>query len=106
MFEQLLDSDDTFQSPDCWLKEDEHRVNCTFISKNKFIMIARLYHVIMHCPFFLWELNITHCLTQVGNLDIKCLFTPCHTSGHICYVVNGEPSAVFTGKKQFFLPLR
>lgn len=35
---------------------------------------------------------------EVGNLDVKCLFTPCHTSGHICYVVHGEPSAVFTGK--------
>jgi len=38
---------------------------------------------------------------QVGNLEIQCLFTPCHTSGHICYFlpsssVNDQP-AVFTG---------
>lgn len=38
---------------------------------------------------------------QVGNLEIQCLFTPCHTSGHICYylpssTVNEQP-AVFTG---------
>ncbi|XP_074638534.1 hydroxyacylglutathione hydrolase, mitochondrial-like isoform X2 [Acropora palmata] len=38
---------------------------------------------------------------KVGNLDVKCLFTPCHTSGHICYLVHGEPSAVFTGDTLF-----
>ncbi|KAJ7386289.1 hypothetical protein OS493_010695 [Desmophyllum pertusum] len=37
----------------------------------------------------------------VGNLDVQCLFTPCHTSGHICYVVSGQPSAVFTGDTLF-----
>ena len=39
---------------------------------------------------------------QVGNLEIQCLFTPCHTTGHICYYlpsssVNDQP-AVFTGE--------
>jgi hydroxyacylglutathione hydrolase len=38
---------------------------------------------------------------QVGNLEIQCLFTPCHTSGHICYYLPSssvnEQSAVFTG---------
>jgi len=38
-------------------------------------------------------------LLKVGNLDVQCLFTPCHTSGHICYVVSGQPSAVFTGRR-------
>ena len=40
---------------------------------------------------------------SIGNLDVRCLFTPCHTSGHICYYVasgaeaeNGN-KAVFTG---------
>jgi len=37
---------------------------------------------------------------KVGNLTIQCLFTPCHTTGHICYYVNsdskGSPPAVFT----------
>lgn len=38
---------------------------------------------------------------QVGNLEVQCLFTPCHTVGHICYYmpqssVNEHP-AVFTG---------
>ncbi|XP_032789380.1 hydroxyacylglutathione hydrolase, mitochondrial isoform X2 [Daphnia magna] len=42
---------------------------------------------------------------QVGNLEIQCLFTPCHTSGHICYYlppssVNGQ-AAVFTGDTLF-----
>lgn len=41
-------------------------------------------------------------LFQVGSLHVKCLSTPCHTSGHICYFVSkpgsSEPSAVFTGE--------
>ncbi len=40
---------------------------------------------------------------QIGELHVKCLFTPCHTSGHICYYVTGqegEPPAVFTGVLQ------
>ncbi|XP_048755690.1 hydroxyacylglutathione hydrolase, mitochondrial-like [Ostrea edulis] len=41
---------------------------------------------------------------KVGNLNVKCLFTPCHTTGHICYFVtstNGEQPAVFTGDTLF-----
>jgi len=38
---------------------------------------------------------------KVGKLNIRALFTPCHTTGHICYFVMGndetEPPAVFTG---------
>ena len=38
----------------------------------------------------------------IGSLNVKCLFTPCHTSGHICYYVtdpnSDAPSAVFTGQ--------
>ncbi|RXG53702.1 Hydroxyacylglutathione hydrolase, mitochondrial [Armadillidium vulgare] len=39
---------------------------------------------------------------SVGSLKIDCLFTPCHTQGHICYHVTNtdDPSqqtAVFTG---------
>lgn len=43
---------------------------------------------------------------QIGKLNVKCLFTPCHTSGHICYFVSdpaggdGDP-AVFTGDTLF-----
>ncbi|GFS07035.1 hydroxyacylglutathione hydrolase, mitochondrial [Elysia marginata] len=41
---------------------------------------------------------------KIGSLNIKCLFTPCHTTGHICYFVTGpsnsEP-AVFTGDTLF-----
>ncbi|KAF6035787.1 HAGH [Bugula neritina] len=36
---------------------------------------------------------------KVGSLQIECLFTPCHTTGHICYYVedvDNDP-AVFTG---------
>ena len=37
---------------------------------------------------------------QIGNIHVKALFTPCHTSGHICYYVTspGQTPAVFTGK--------
>lgn len=29
-------------------------------------------------------------IIQVGELEITCLSTPCHTSGHVCYVVTGN----------------
>ncbi|XP_005007446.1 hydroxyacylglutathione hydrolase, mitochondrial isoform X3 [Cavia porcellus] len=50
--------------------------------------------------------KVTHLSTlQVGSLNIKCLSTPCHTSGHICYFVTkpggSEPPAVFTGDTLF-----
>lgn len=42
---------------------------------------------------------------KVGNLDIKCLSTPCHTSGHICYFITSKEdptnAAVFTGDTLF-----
>ncbi|KAM9391385.1 hydroxyacylglutathione hydrolase, mitochondrial-like isoform 1-T1 [Pholidichthys leucotaenia] len=42
---------------------------------------------------------------KIGSLNIKCLFTPCHTTGHICYYVtkenSTEPPAVFTGDTLF-----
>ncbi|XP_028406745.1 hydroxyacylglutathione hydrolase, mitochondrial-like [Dendronephthya gigantea] len=41
---------------------------------------------------------------KIGNLHIKCLFTPCHTAGHICYYVTADvdkPGAVFTGDTLF-----
>ncbi|XP_067938092.1 hydroxyacylglutathione hydrolase, mitochondrial-like isoform X2 [Watersipora subatra] len=39
----------------------------------------------------------------VGSLNIECLFTPCHTSGHICYYVTDPDNdpAVFTGDTLF-----
>ncbi|XP_015242955.1 PREDICTED: hydroxyacylglutathione hydrolase, mitochondrial-like isoform X1 [Cyprinodon variegatus] len=42
---------------------------------------------------------------KLGSLNVKCLFTPCHTTGHICYYVtkenSSEPPAVFTGDTLF-----
>ena len=41
---------------------------------------------------------------SIGQLSVTCLYTPCHTSGHICYYVTSNNSsdnnnkAVFTGK--------
>lgn len=42
---------------------------------------------------------------QIGSLNVQCLFTPCHTTGHICYYVtsatdNSDP-VVFTGDTLF-----
>lgn len=36
---------------------------------------------------------------QVGSLTVQCLFTPCHTTGHMCYYVEDTDNdpAVFTG---------
>lgn len=38
---------------------------------------------------------------HVGKLEVEALFTPCHTSGHVCFLISspGQPSAVFTGEK-------
>lgn len=40
---------------------------------------------------------------NIGSLNVRCLATPCHTTGHICYYVTGEenPPAVFTGDTLF-----
>lgn len=41
---------------------------------------------------------------QFGSLNIKCLRTPCHTTGHICYYVNqGQDDVVFTGYFYFMI---
>jgi len=52
--------------------------------------------------------KVTHdTMLKIGNLDVKCLFTPCHTTGHICYYVTSETEsddenrAVFTGDTLF-----
>ncbi|CAG2162774.1 unnamed protein product [Oppiella nova] len=42
----------------------------------------------------------------IGGLNIECLFTPCHTKGHICYFVtsSADPNTdplVFTGDTLF-----
>ncbi|XP_037934225.1 hydroxyacylglutathione hydrolase, mitochondrial isoform X2 [Teleopsis dalmanni] len=40
---------------------------------------------------------------NIGSLTVRCLFTPCHTSGHICYYIeapNGD-RVVFTGDTLF-----
>ena len=41
---------------------------------------------------------------KIGSLEAECLHTPCHTTGHICYVVGtlGKREAVFTGIFQNF----
>jgi hydroxyacylglutathione hydrolase len=36
---------------------------------------------------------------EIGSMKVTCFETPCHTTGHICYLVEGEGAdpAVFTG---------
>lgn len=38
---------------------------------------------------------------SLGAHTIKCIFTPCHTTGHICYYIEtaGGDKAVFTGNQ-------
>ncbi|GBP71848.1 Hydroxyacylglutathione hydrolase, mitochondrial [Eumeta japonica] len=41
---------------------------------------------------------------KIGELNVQCLFTPCHTAGHICYYVTSSDEtdkAVFTGDTLF-----
>jgi len=44
-------------------------------------------------------------IIKVGELDVNVLFTPCHTPGHVCYLVDNKedehPNAVFTGDTIF-----
>lgn len=50
--------------------------------------------------------KVTHNDTfNIGNLSVKCLSTPCHTRGHICYYVTGEghPPSVFTGNTKYII---
>lgn len=36
---------------------------------------------------------------NIGNINVECMATPCHTSGHICYYMTNQDMepAVFTG---------
>ncbi|XP_053608057.1 hydroxyacylglutathione hydrolase, mitochondrial isoform X2 [Plodia interpunctella] len=56
--------------------------------------IGALNHMVQHDHRF-----------NIGNLNVRCLYTPCHTSGHICYFVTapgeGNEAAVFTGDTLF-----
>jgi len=39
---------------------------------------------------------------KMGDVEISCLFTPCHTTGHICYYVTQDNDRiVFTGDTLF-----
>ncbi|KAJ8972065.1 hypothetical protein NQ317_010934 [Molorchus minor] len=40
---------------------------------------------------------------SIGDINVECLYTPCHTNGHICYFLTapGQPPAVFTGDTLF-----
>lgn len=41
---------------------------------------------------------------SIGDINVECLFTPCHTTGHICYYLNAssdQPPVVFTGDTLF-----
>lgn len=42
------------------------------------------------------------CVLQFNSINVRCLFTPCHTTGHMCYFVWEDdcidPPAVFTGQ--------
>lgn len=44
---------------------------------------------------------------SIGDINVECLYTPCHTTGHICYYLTapGQPPAVFTGEKFHFSKL-
>lgn len=49
--------------------------------------------------FFLPRCPFLH--LQFSSINVRCLFTPCHTSGHMCYFVwedeCTDAPAVFTG---------
>lgn len=44
------------------------------------------------------------CSFQFNSINVRCLFTPCHTTGHMCYFVweddCTDSPAVFTGRQR------
>lgn len=54
--------------------------------------IGALNHKVKHNETFL-----------IGSLKVTCFETPCHTTGHVCYLVEGDnvDPAVFTGDTLF-----
>lgn len=38
---------------------------------------------------------------QVNKINIQCLHTPCHTSGHVCYFIQSDEPICFTGDTLF-----
>ncbi|KAI4456868.1 beta lactamase domain [Holotrichia oblita] len=40
---------------------------------------------------------------MIGDINVECIFTPCHTTGHICYYLTatGQTPVVFTGDTLF-----
>ena len=41
---------------------------------------------------------------HLGSTNIRVLFTPCHTAGHVCYLATcpgGSPQSLFTGDTLF-----
>ena len=50
------------------------------------------------CTFYIYFWQMT-----LGSLNIRCLSTPCHTKGHICYLITspGQTPVVFTGQSFF-----
>lgn len=38
---------------------------------------------------------------KIENISIKCLHTPCHTSGHVCYFIDSDDPICFTGDTLF-----
>lgn len=40
---------------------------------------------------------------KIGDIEVECIFTPCHTTGHICYYAKDTKgkTAVFTGDTLF-----
>lgn len=40
---------------------------------------------------------------HLGSLNIKCLLTPCHTTGHVCYYIKEKTGVVFTGNFYYII---
>lgn len=53
------------------------------------------------CDSAIWQLIQNVSDSQFDSINVRCLFTPCHTSGHMCYFVwedeCTDAPAVFTG---------
>lgn len=61
--------------------------------------VAGGQHLNVIWPFGSWSSIVSD--SQFSSINVRCLFTPCHTSGHMCYFVwedeCTDAPAVFTG---------
>lgn len=71
-----------------------------FFTKDVTVLLVLQYCSSQKCLFS--SIHSLFSYVQFNSINVRCLFTPCHTSGHMCYFVwedeCTDAPAVFTGQ--------